>query len=358
MLAMPCAVCARTMASVFTQVRHVFVFKGGELNFVYSTGTDGLAYWAETENSVAAGRPWNFPISELGDIPFAGKLANLLIRGEGQTGCRDGLDSSRSRCSGRQRNLSLPEWGQPDCCWTEDKRQDGVMTLQRMEGFSIDQAGDGLQQQNCEDLLDPERWIGTEKTHTEGLFAGFADIVNNYSTCPGGCLDRFRPLCKEGQCVTPTCADAAKFCHAFSMAGQSARMFCPITCGCDDPLSPLIQNGENWGCPPSCRTTCKNRSAKRSCADAEVGSAELMAYGDPMIECGQLNRQIRSVKIGRDLREQGCTSIPTVLCAPSTGFKSVYDFCPATCGCREGAVQTTEIAGGHLNATSNQRPQR
>ena len=57
---------------------------GGELNFVYDTIPDGVMYWAKTnehaENTELHEKwRWDWPTSEVGTIPFAGKLADMLI---------------------------------------------------------------------------------------------------------------------------------------------------------------------------------------------------------------------------------------------------------------------------------------
>ena len=60
------------------------------------------------------------------------------------------------------------------------------------------------------------------------VFASLADAENGGDgSCPGGCHDRVRSLCKAGRCVVPTCADVETHCLVDSKEGERARLWCP-----------------------------------------------------------------------------------------------------------------------------------
>ena len=114
-------------------------------------------------------------------------------------------------------------------------------------------------------------------------FTTFADTASD-GTCPLGCTDPYHPLCKKGECVTPSCADALPFCTQDSVIGTRARVLCPTTCGCNDPTSAvaLTLGGAIYGCPVSCQASLAYRSKLKTsqCEDAQVGSTELIEYSN------------------------------------------------------------------------------
>lgn len=55
-------------------------------------------------------------------------------------------------------------------------------------------------------------------------------------------------------CTKPTCDDVQVFCHAANETGRLARAFCPSSCGCDYPLSPLALSLPYWGCPEGAKS--------------------------------------------------------------------------------------------------------
>jgi len=65
-----------------------------------------------------------------------------------------------------------------------------------------------------------------------------------------------KPLCALetpdatiGKCVMPnTCIWAEPYCQETSVAGVRARQLCPLTCGCNDPQSPLVLAMPASGC--------------------------------------------------------------------------------------------------------------
>ena len=163
----------------------------------------------------------------------------------------------------------------------------------------------------------------------------------------GGCSSHFRSFCTRGQCVTPTCADVVPHCSdRDSDAGRFARRYCPATCGCDIPTSTQIWISPFDGCPVSCIAKRDKQMALQPCADAEVGSAGIVAYAQAWIDYGKASGDESLVMTGQSILSGGCQSpivqaIGTeVMCKASTLVssegKTLWPFCPVTCGCQGG----------------------
>ena len=65
----------------------------------------------------------------------------------------------------------------------------------------------------------------------------------------GGCKF-MRPFCdaRSKQCVVPNCTTVLPYCDAANSTGRLSRAFCPKSCGCEFPLSPLALSLPSWGC--------------------------------------------------------------------------------------------------------------
>ena len=62
------------------------------------------------------------------------------------------------------------------------------------------------------------------------------------------------PMCLDGKCIVPTCTHVEQLglCHSSAVDGVRARQFCPVTCGCQAPMSSLALHTAENGCPESC----------------------------------------------------------------------------------------------------------
>ena len=197
---------------------------------------------------------------------------------------------------------------------------------------------------DCSDILDE----AADGSYSWGpqwasvMMTTFADLVNNDDEPCGGCANRFKPLCKSGQCVAPNCNDAAGLCHDLSTAGQLARMLCPVQCGCDSPNGSLIVTGSGSGCTPPCLAKFREAVGQLPCVDALPGSTELMAYVDMVARDPDL------MGVAELLRSKGCEGAVIGglnACGSNKdppfglqGYTSIKHLCPVTCGCTHGAL--------------------
>ena len=151
-----------------------------------------------------------------------------------------------------------------------------------------------------------------------------------------GCSSNLEPLCKKGRCTRPTCEDARPYCYELSKAGRLARVYCPVTCGCLDAFSAQLYTLPSEGCPTSCIKQHAGQLAARPCADAEVGSAEITAYGQAVVASGA--PVLRS--LGEAIVDAGCQVVSNYsvgeTCVSISASKPLQLFCPVACGCKGG----------------------
>ena len=96
-----------------------------------------------------------------------------------------------------------------------------------------------------------------------------------------------------------------------------------------------MPDGENWGCPPSCRAKHKKQIEALPCADLAAGTAELSAYGGAFLNNVMFSRGSNTSTLRKF--SSGCAQLAKeVPCAPQHGFKLLKAFCPVTCGCTHG----------------------
>jgi hypothetical protein len=170
-----------------------------------------------------------------------------------------------------------------------------------------------------------------------------------------------QPLCKGGQCVRPTCNDLNSaerpMCTQPSNAGVMARLMCSKTCGCSDPLSPMLSNGDESGCLTPCEAGRKRLqsfgtkvagdenplTSRGKCTDAQPNSTQLTALAQfaaskPVVD--QFNLDIPNATVF--WTTVGCFALnlydKSALCdydgsLGRKGMKSFLPFCPVTCGC-------------------------
>jgi len=80
---------------------------------------------------------------------------------------------------------------------------------------------------------------------------------------------------------TKSCLDVKNFCSSSAFV----RAICPITCGCDDPLSDLFLSGIDEGCPRCNSTdTYRNAIAQAPCTDEVPSSPRWQFWADQVGE--------------------------------------------------------------------------
>jgi len=148
------------------------------------------------------------------------------------------------------------------------------------------------------------------------------------ATACGGTCPLSRPYCRaaDGQCVLPTCASLWRACNKNSVLGLRVRLYCPQTCGCDYPRSPLaLSTGDN-GCPNKCTASVRFAGAMDSlpCADSPL-SGNLTSFVDNYYS-GSRNWPSSLVEgvdtVLRALRQWGCQYIAHIFVwsGPSTNL--------------------------------------
>jgi hypothetical protein len=160
-----------------------------------------------------------------------------------------------------------------------------------------------------------------------------------------------------GNASASTCEDAQHLCHQDTGPGTRARIFCPVTCGCNNYFSSLVLTDPESGCPPMCMADpdtyyysalTSTGLANRSCTDAISGSPELMQYQigingilDTWIDHGY-SSDLRDFAV-QGFRDHGCGVVRLPLMIILFGdlcreqnmlrYKPMALLCPETCGC-------------------------
>ena len=195
----------------------------------------------------------------------------------------------------------------------------------------------------CEDSLDLQSELDLQ------IRGAVGDAVSR-DACGGSCPPS-KPFCDaaSGSCKAPSCSDVARYCHDNDDIGLRARLFCPRTCGCDDPRSSLVLANPNQGCGRNCARSglYMERLQKLPCEDALYNDTAYNAFLDNWEAVGWTWPQdfaARAVKLSIELR-WGCWVLPWLelgaanLCVEGGAYwpiRPLSYFCPETCGCRAG----------------------
>ena len=261
------------------------------------------------------------PADELATLPFSARLADSLIKGAGQQSLE--CEVCQRRCDINASYDSMaPGWadGLAQFCRAKFTKQVDVERLERklvsssLYSMTItplcrNVLGDSTQLLG---LLERYSSLGLSTTSLHITFPTVADALSQEfppDKCPGGCSNHLMPLCKAGQCVRPSCADAKPLCDADTQAGYAVRGLCGKTCGCHKGTGALFLNGNGFGCAPSCQSAMKKRTDSMPCQDAAVGSKTLTALAHSIIEFGKRNALDDFVSLGKSLRVRGCATV-------------------------------------------------
>lgn len=278
----------------------------GYLDFVFTTDVAYNANWAKIpeSNSTDGSRPWQRPEEEIESLRFNEKLLDRVLA----------WPSASYQCPAQACNVSnadgnLSITNIPDCCWVVESQwrstNEGMLSLRNLGSMGVSDFSESFHP-DCaefENGMDeypepsptpeptleptppptpspypspartptytpepppplPPRSAGYSKVR---VYTSFTDAVfyavPDAQPCSSACTDPYKPWCRNGTCVTPTCNDALPYCDFTNLAGQAARMFCPSTCGCDQPGPPLMSKLVSSGCPTSCKTSANYKSA-------------------------------------------------------------------------------------------------
>jgi hypothetical protein len=133
--------------------------------------------------------------------------------------------------------------------------------------------------------------------------------------------------------------------HYLCVSSEKARLLCPVTCGCHNPLSGLPRYDSEFGCPEkACRKKFEGHLAEIPCADPSLDHLQNTSWPALWADLGQhgpnfgpsfsalLSQQVQP------LLTEGCDGMRKVnLLGPqTTAFFCTYFFrpwCPEQCGC-------------------------
>jgi len=142
-----------------------------------------------------------------------------------------------------------------------------------------------------------------------------------------------------------SCADVARHCQTVAIEGLRARQWCPRTCGCNSPVSGLLLDRVEQGCPAACIQMMTSLAESLSCKDKPQNETTEYARGALRLfeQRGYISKAL-SVLADR-MKDQGCFAVAyggtagRDLCIGNTElittvhFRSVKTICPVACGC-------------------------
>lgn len=157
-----------------------------------------------------------------------------------------------------------------------------------------------------------------------------------------------------------SCKDVEYACSEYGVRGLRARQYCPETCGCHDPVSPLRLWSARMGCPASCHRNPHfvDKLGGLSCSDWTPEKPRMVDGRDllsavwkslsTLIEDMMIFEDISFDHINSTLHEGGCPALvklfresvwPGDLCAESNSadVRPITPLCPISCGCDEHA---------------------
>lgn len=238
-----------------------------QVHFVFTaSGLQGGRTWARTPPpyNFSTGASASYPLDLVGATSFGDSITDGVLNGA--------FDRSRCPvCYMGVANASL--WSEPNytmpqdsCCIGMQMRmgtiRSGWMSLKDQSLLTTASASN-LYNQLCLDVLDPSL-----AGDTVNIFRGAVGDAFDPAPCGGNCTKTL-PMCRpeDGVCVVPRCFELYAYCHESSERGVTIRMLCPQTCGCDDPLSPLVLSTTESGCSPGCAQRIADARAAAPCMD-------------------------------------------------------------------------------------------
>jgi len=351
---------------LFKQGRDVLC--AGELDFVYSKNGLGQFGWTETAkpaqppgNTTTAVAwdqvPWPVGVVQT-SIPHTRRaLLGVLTRNTDCKYCYQGYTYTPGETPpGLAARLD-------DCCLSKQAHFPSVAAGRFSIASMAIETGTmatAVGNANCKDTLRPPAIRSVETSYTDDNGAGdgvniFRAIVADHvldESCEG-CPPQL-PLCYEGQCTVPECWHVLELglCTKDDESGMRARQYCPVTCGCVNPVASLPLSQDFNGCPTECAQLPEHNEimerVARNCSDLDHTSGHFRDYIKAVLDIGKEWPQ--SLKLLVDavyglLMAYGCDAVPAILSGEWVKYpqlctsggplvvKDVSFFCPASCGC-------------------------
>lgn len=147
--------------------------------------------------------------------------------------------------------------------------------------------------------------------------------------------------------ATNSCNELRRFCAGSGEGPSLVRLYCPETCGCDDPLAGRLFRE---GCPGHCRAKFDLRLGVLPCEDPGVQAlSRSPAWANytqqVLLVASPLRLGLGDLALAEKLfRERGCGAFLQLqhdFCTPGIrglhqpwALSSARPFCPTTCGCQ------------------------
>ena len=349
----------------------------GDIDFVYTRDGMGAVAWAYPETvdqSIVASRnfpsgTWDYSMgAEALTTPkesYGASVVDTLLRQQGRAPFQEACNMSVCYYFDEVKKFSLERPDRPDCCFAKKVRvpniDAGRFALKTKTNEDTATAV-ALWNPSCIEVLDAGMGYANL---IHGAMADAANSVEGSVCGPSGKgCPATAPLCRDGECIIPSCANVARHCHENTVAGVRARQLCPITCGCDAPWAPLALSLPASGCGARCLDSGTYLDAKAAlpCEDLAVDDPTWISLMDDMEMVSStwpLDWRQGAAQWIKGLRRYGCpllSSTETMATAFSLGnfppyilsvngcieggtffpLKPLSYFCPAACGCRSG----------------------
>ena len=321
----------------------------------YVNLSDAINTWSAAtskEPPTWTAEKWSRPDDEAAKLSLPGQFVDAVLSAPfNPPVCSRALCTSLIRELDAKNASDTYPWS---CCMLKfSALGDNLGATKANVGATVEELGDvwtGRVTQ-CLDLLGSGKPFVNALSEGSAMLTIVAAMSEKDANCTQGC-PYLRPLCKGGKCVRPTCSDlSAGLCMRPSEAGAMARLMCSKTCGCSDPLSPLLVTGTKSGCLAPCDNARfgiqaagkKGADGKYQCIDAQPNSTELRA----LIRFATSNAVVTEFNLDDAANTTlwatlGCFALNVYdkasLCDLDgtllrRGMKSFMSFCPVTCGC-------------------------
>mmetsp|Transcript_68377 Transcript_68377/g.160301 ORF Transcript_68377/g.160301 Transcript_68377/m.160301 type:complete len:1015 (-) Transcript_68377:327-3371(-) len=142
------------------------------------------------------------------------------------------------------------------------------------------------------------------------------------------------------------CASVVPYCTEVGIAGLRSRQWCPLSCGCADPLGGLLLDRVTNGCPAACAQKLASLAESIECKDGELKETMQYALGAKALFT-QKGFQSKALELLADrMLDQGCFAVAyggtagmdfcvgsSTLRVNTVSFRTVKMVCPVACGC-------------------------
>lgn len=220
-------------------------------------------------------------------------------------------------------------------------------------------AEEAVLKSSLDDSLTMSVWYRDKRRFQAALALSAEEMAETASVCEdqvGAPLEARLPTLRHltGLPLAKTCASLLRSCTEPSQT--LLRFTCPVTCGCDSPVSGLVLSTPAFGCPRDvCHTSPRFRAvwASLPCSDTPVAELRRMhgwaSYWEQFVDVvasESVHTRAELEPLRDRFVELGCaalvanwtllgyTDLSLNLCSTGGYISSLHPFCPESCGCR------------------------